>query len=97
MRQRRYLTFDMDNPRHCEALAIFEAQPNKLKSEFVISCILDSAQANRLEAMIRQTVSDALAGIRFAEHESLPARETAPTEDIADLPADLLFVMDDGI
>ena len=97
MRQRRYLTFDMDNPRHREALAIFEAQPNKLKSEFVIGCILDSAQENHLEAVLRQTVSDALAGIRFAEREPLPARETAPTEDIADLPADLLFAMDDVI
>ncbi len=97
MRQRRYLTFDMDNPRHREALAIFEAQPNKLKSEFVIGCILDSAQESHLEAVIRQTVSDALAGISFAEREPLLVRETAPTEDIADLPTVLLLAMDDDI
>lgn len=96
MRQRRYLTFDMDNPRHREAFAIFDAQPNKLKSEFVIGCILESAQADHLEAVIRQSVSDSLAEIRFAERKPLPARETAPTEDIADLPTDLLFAMDDG-
>lgn len=46
MRERRYLTFDMQNPRHKEAFELFTAQPSKLRSEFVVNCILESQEEN---------------------------------------------------
>ena len=94
MRERRYLTFDMENPRHREALSEFDAQPDKLRSEFVIGCILQAKQEQRMEGIIRQTITDALSGIRFSATDSLPAKETEPTEDIAELPDALLSAMD---
>ena len=94
MRERRYLTFDMENPRHRKALSEFDAQPDKLRSEFVIGCILQAEQEQRLEGIVRQTVSDALAGMRFSATDSMPAKETEPTEDIAELPDALLSAMD---
>lgn len=98
MRERRNLTFDMDNPRHREALILFDVQPGKLKSEYVIGCILQTEQENRLEAVIRKTVSEALVGVSYIPAgNASPKKETKPTEDIADLPEDLRFAMDDGI
>jgi len=93
MRERRYLTFDMNDPRHVEALKIFSMQPDKLKSEYVISCILQARQPERLETVIRQTISDALKGLNVtAVTESIPKQAT---EDISDLPDTLLSMMDD--
>jgi len=96
MRERRYLTFDMNNPRHREALHLFSAQSSKRRSEFVIDCILKAQQERRMEAIIRTTISEALAGI------SLPASDTPitsvklqSTEDITDLPEALVCAMDD--
>ena len=54
MRERRYLTFDMENPRHREALSEFDAQPDKLRSEFVIGCVLQAKQEQRLEGIIQR-------------------------------------------
>jgi len=96
MRERRYLTFDMNNPRHREALHLFSAQSSKRRSEFVINCILEAQQETQLEDMIRRTISKTLTGI------SLPASDTSvtpdklqSTEDITDLPEALVYAMDD--
>ena len=89
------MTFDMSNPRHVEALRLFSAQPDKGRSEFVINCILQAEQGNRLEAVIRQSVSETLAGIRFAEREPLPEKEVALTDDISDLPGALLSIIEE--
>lgn len=95
MRERRYLTFDMGNPRHVEALRLFSIHPDKGKSEFVINCILQAEQESRLEAVIRKTVAEALAGVRITEGDILPKKEAAPTDDISDLPGTLLSMMED--
>lgn len=89
------MTFDMGNPRHVEALRLFSIQPDKGKSEYVINCILQAQQESCLEAVIRQTVAEALAGVRTTEGDILPKKEVAPTNDISDLPGTLLSMMED--
>jgi len=93
MRERRYLTFDMNDPRHVEALKIFSMQPDKLKSEYVISCILQAQQTERLETVIRQTISEALKGLKLTSTAEQPTKQAI--EDISDLPDTLLSMMDD--
>jgi hypothetical protein len=96
MRERRYLTFDMNNPRHAEALKLFSEQPDKVRSEFAIDCILKAQQESRLEEVIRQTISKALVGVSLS---GLVKSETSPklqsTDNISDLPEALIFAMDD--
>jgi hypothetical protein len=96
MRERRYLTFDMNNPRHRKALHLFSAQSDKHRSEFVIDCILKAQQERRIEEVIRTAISETLMGL------SLPASDTSVTpvklqftEDISDLPEALVCAMDD--
>ena len=89
------MTFDMSNPRHVEALRLLSGQPGKGRSEFVINCILQAEQGNHLESIIRQAISEALAGVYFAERESLPEKGVALTENISDLPAALLSMMEE--
>jgi hypothetical protein len=96
MRERRYLTFDMNNPRHVEALKLFSAQPDKMRSEFIIDCILNAQQEDRLENAIRQTVSNALAGISLHVSDiSDSPPKIQPTENISDLPDELVASMND--
>jgi hypothetical protein len=96
MRERRYLTFDMNNPRHMEALCLFSAQSDKMRSEFVVDCILKAQQEDRMEEVIRQTISKALAGITLLVSACLEAPpQPQSTENIYDLPQALLSAMDD--
>jgi hypothetical protein len=96
MRERRYLTFDMNNPRHVEALKLFSAQPDKMRSEFVIDCILKVQQEDRIEEVIRQTVSKALADISLhVSDTSDTSPKMQPTENISDLPDELVVSMND--
>jgi hypothetical protein len=95
MRERRYLTFDMNNPRHAEALKLFSAQPDKMRSKFIVDCILKSQQEDRIEEVIRKTLLKALAEITlhitdFSETASQPKS----TEDLNDLPDVLVGAMD---
>ena len=93
MRQRRYLTFDMSDPKHVKALELYSRQPDKLKSEFVIACILQSEQEQRIEDIIRQTILEALS---FTDISQKPVKEeAAPTSDISELPSELLSMMED--
>jgi hypothetical protein len=96
MRERRYLTFDMNNPRHVEAFKQFSAQPDKMRSEYIISCILKSQQDDRMEEVIRKTLLKALAEIPL--HISDTSETTSKpksTENISDLPDVLVSAMDD--
>ena len=96
MRERRYLTFDMNNPRHTEALKIVSEQPDKKRSEFVIDCILKVQQEEHLEKVIRQTIIEALSGLTFpASDNSNAPSELQSTENISDLPEELVFAMED--
>lgn len=96
MRERRYLTFDMENLRHREAFALFSAQSGKRRSEYVVECILQAQQENHLEETIRRIITEALSSVPVAA----PAveRTTADlqtTKSLADLPDVLLSSLDD--
>lgn len=96
MRERRLLTFDLNNPRHVEALKLFSDQTDKMRSEFVIDCILRAHQEEHMEAVIRQAVSEALAGItlQVSASSETPVKPQ-PTENISDLPVTLVAAMDE--
>jgi hypothetical protein len=86
----------MENPRHCEALNLFSAQSGKLRSEYVIDCILKAQQENHIESIIRQVISEAFKDVSL----SIPAMQNTATglqttEDISELPETLLSLMDD--
>jgi hypothetical protein len=86
----------MENPRHREALALFSAQSSKLRSEFVIDCILKAQQENHIEEMIRQTITDTLAGISLRPStNSGVSPELQATRNISDLPEALICLLDD--
>lgn len=96
MRERRYLTFDMQNPRHREAFTLFSEQPNKLRSEYVVNCILKSQEENRLEDTIRRVIEAALKNTAFSIADSQGAEVSLQaTNDISDLPEALLSSLDD--
>lgn len=86
----------MENPHHREALALFSAQSGKLRSEYVVDCILQAQQENRLEDTMRRVISEALSGIAL----TAPAPESVTadlqmTERLSDLPDALLSSLDE--
>jgi hypothetical protein len=86
----------MNNPRHAEALKLFSARPDKIRSEFTIDCILKSQQEDRLEEVIRIILMKVLGGIpRHITDTSETTSEPQSTESISDLPDVLLGAMDD--
>lgn len=96
MRERRYLTFDMNNPRHVEALKLFSARSDKNRSEFIVDCILESQQEDRIEEVIRQTLLKTLSEIPlYISDASETTSEPKSTENISDLPDVLVSAMDD--
>jgi len=96
MRERRYLTFDMQNPRHREAFTLFSEQPNKLRSEYVVNCILKAKEENRLEETIRRVIEATLKNAAFSIVDSQGAEASLQaTNDISDLPDALLSSLDD--
>jgi hypothetical protein len=97
MRERRYLTFDMENPRHCEAFALFSVQSGKRRSEYVVDCILRVQQDNDLEDTMRRVISEALNGISLTASatEKKTMIDLQMTESLSDLPDALLFSLDE--
>jgi hypothetical protein len=96
MRERRYLTFDMNNPRHVEALKLLSDQSDKMRSEFVIDCILKAQQVEHMEAVIRQIISESLADITLQVLASSKTLFTPQsTENVSDLPESLVSAMDE--
>ena len=96
MRERRYLTFDMNNPRHREALHLFSAQSDKHRSEFVIDCILKAQQESLIGEIIRTAISETLASLSLpASDNSISPVNLQFTEEITDLPEALVCAMDD--
>ena len=94
VRERRYLTFDMENPRHRKAFELFTAQPNKLRSEFVVSCILAVQEGNRLEKMIHKVISEALKDVVLSAHTPERDMDLQRTEDVSKLPDVLIASLD---
>lgn len=86
----------MQNPRHREAFALFTAQPNKLRSEFVVNCILAEQEENRLEKVVRQVITETLKDATFSV--ATPKKDEADfqtTGDVSDLPNALLSSLDE--
>ncbi len=96
MRERKYLTFDMENPRHRKAFSVFCTQSSKLRSEFVVNCILDSMEENRLEEIIKQVIGEALNNASFSVSNSpdVPI-DLKTTENVSELPDILLTSLDE--
>ena len=57
MRERRYLTFDMNNPVIMKRLSVYE-QPDKGRSDFVMT-VSKSAAGKPVAGLIRQTITEA--------------------------------------
>jgi hypothetical protein len=86
----------MENPRHREAIVLFSAQSERRRSEYVVDCILQAQQENRLDETIRRIISEALKDVAI----STPIAEKATvnlhtTENLSDLPDVLLSSLDD--
>ena len=92
MRERRYLTFDMNDPRHRQALALFSARSSKQRSEYVISCILKAEQEIELKETVRAAVLEALKG---ASPTKRAGSEKTAIESIGELPGGLLAMLDE--
>ncbi len=96
MRERRYLTFDMQNPRHIEAFELFSAQPNKLRSEYVVNCILELQDENRLEKTIQRVIGEALKDVSISvPNPKNTAIKLQTTKSVSDLPDVLLSSLDE--
>ena len=96
MRERRYLTFDMENQRHREAFALFSAQSAKRRSEYVVDCIIKAQDESRMVETIQQIIIEGLKGISF----STPTAEKRTavlqtTEKITELPDALLSSLEE--
>ncbi len=86
----------MHNPRHRNAFELFSAQSNKLRSEFVVNCILESQEENRLEKTIQRVIEVALIDVSiFAPVPKNAEIELQTTESISDLPDVLLSSLDE--
>ncbi len=96
MRERRYLTFDMENPRHREAFILFSAQSGKRRSEYVVDCILQAQQDNRLEETIRKVITETLKDVSISARatESITT-DLRTTECLSDLPDSLISSLDE--
>ena len=86
----------MENPRHRKAFSVFCSQSSKLRSEFVVNCILDSMEENRIEEIIRKTVGEALKNASFFISDSPDiSTDLKTTEDVSELPDILLTSMEE--
>ena len=96
MRERRYLTFDMENPRHREAFDLFSAQSAKRRSEYVVDCIIKAQDENRMVDTIQQIIMEALRGISFSiPTEDNKTVDLQTTKNIAELPDALLSSLEE--
>lgn len=96
MRERRYLTFDMENPRHREALSLFSAQSSRLRSEYVVDCILEARLENRLEETVRRVITEALKDVSFSTPVTADTTaELRMTETLSELPNSLLSSLEE--
>ena len=96
MRERRYLTFDMENLRHREAFALFSAQSAKRRSEYVVDCIIKAQDESRMVETIQQIIIEGLKGISFSTPiAEKKAAVLQTTEKITELPDALLSSLEE--
>ena len=93
MRKRYYLSFDMDDPRHREAEALLSDQGSRQRTECVVSGLLAAKQADHIERIIRQAVSEEL---KILQCRPSPLLADASDEtQLADLPDSLIHALDE--
>ena len=86
----------MGNPRHREAFALFSAQSGKLRSEYVVDCILKAKDESHLEEIVRRIITKALNSINLTNPtEKKTMVDLQPTESLSDLPDVLLSSLDE--
>ena len=95
MRKRYSLSLDMENSRHREAAFILNAQPQLLRSEYVVNCVLAEKQAKELESMIRRAIREELQGASFKSCSQKPESASDPESLLSDLPDSLIHAMDE--
>jgi len=94
MRKRYYLSFDMDDPRHREAEALFAGQASRQRTEYVVTSILTANQTECLEQAVRQTIREELKQISLQSNYMQPEEVEAGVQ-LTDLPGSLLHALDD--
>ena len=93
-RKRYYLSFDMDNPRHREAEALFARQASRQRTEYVVNSILTANQTESLEQLVRQAVRDELQNLRLFPQNMQP-KETDTSVQLSDLPGSLIHALEE--
>ena len=93
-RKRYYLSFDMDNPRHREAEALFARQASRQRTEYVVNSILTAHQTESLEQVVRQAVRDELRNAAPPPQTTLPG-ETDDGVRLSDLPGSLIRALEE--
>lgn len=94
MRKRYYLSFDMSDPRHREAEALFAKQAVRQRSEYVVTSILASHQTDCMEQVIRKVIRDELQNILLPS-KTEPAQETNTDVQLTDLPDSLIHALEE--
>ncbi|KTE90726.1 plasmid segregation centromere-binding protein ParR [Desulfitobacterium hafniense] len=93
-RKRYYLSFDMDNPRHREAEALFARQASRQRTEYVVNSILTANQSVILEQIVRQVVRDELQNLRLPP-QNTQLEETDTSVQLSDLPGSLIHALEE--
>lgn len=94
MRKRYYLSFDMSDPRHREAEALFAKQAVRQRSEYVVSGILESHQSDYMEQVIRKAIREELQNIHLSSG-TRSAENTNADVQLADLPDSLIHALEE--
>lgn len=84
----------MTNPRHREAEALLTKQAVRQRSEYVVSSILTSHQAEYLEQAVREAIREELQNIRLPPQAELTG-ETEASVQLADLPDSLIHALEE--
>lgn len=93
-RKRYYLSFDMDNPRHLEAEALFASQASRQRTEYVVACILEANQRESLGQIVRQAVRDELCNIKLPPQTTQPDGADSDVQ-LSDLPGSLIHALEE--
>jgi hypothetical protein len=93
-RKRYYLSFDMDNPRHRDAEALFAQQASRQRTEYVVNSILTAHQSEILEQIVRQAIRDELRNAAPQLQATLPG-ETNTYVQLSDLPGSLIHALEE--
>ena len=93
-RKRYYLSFDLGNPRHREAEALFARQASRQRTEYVVNSILTAHETESLEQIVRQAIRDELRNAAPQLQLTLPG-ETDTDVQLSELPGSLIHALEE--